>query len=197
MKCENNVYLALKTSQSQLFTLFSLLWQMQNPVLQMGETAITKSLVVIVQSPSRVRLCDPMDWSMPGLRLPHHLLKLMSIASEMPSNHLILWCSLLLPSIFLSIRVFSKELSVCIRWPKYWSFSFSLSPSNMNSEMISLIIDWFDLCPCCPRDFQESSPAPQFKGINSLPFCLLYSPTLTSIGDHWEDHSLDYTDLCR
>ena len=180
MKCENNVYLALKTSQSQLFTLFSLLWQMQNPVLQMGETAITKSLVVIVQSPSRVRLCDPMDWSMPGLRLPHHLLKLMSIASVMPSNHLILWCSLLLPSIFLSIRVFSKELSVCIRWPKYWSFSFSLSPSNMNSEIISLIIDWFDLCPCCPRDFQESSPAPQFEGIDSLAFCLPCDPALTN-----------------
>ena len=133
-----------------------------------------------------------------SLTISQSLPNFMSIALVMPSNHLILWCPLLLlPSVFLSIRVFSKELSVCIRWPKYWSFSFSLTPSNEKSESISLIIDWFDLCPCCPRDFQESSPAPQYKGINSLPFCLLYSPTLTSIGDHWEDHSLDYTDFCR
>ena len=161
----------------------------------MGETAITKSLVVIVQSPSRVRLCDPMDWSMPGLRLPHHLLKLMSIASVMPSNHLILWCSLLLPSIFLSIRVFSKELSVCIRWPKYWSFRFSISPSSEYSGLISLKIDWFGLL--APWDSQELSPAPQSESINSLAFCLLYSPALTTLHGHWEDHSLDYKDLCQ
>ena len=74
------------------------------------------------------------------------LLKLMSIESMMPSNHLIL-CHplLLLPSIFLSIRLFSSELSLRIRWPEYWSFSFSLSPSNEYSRLISLRIDWFDL----------------------------------------------------
>ena len=74
------------------------------------------------------------------------LLKLMSVKSLMPSNHLIL-CHplLLLPSIFLSIRVFSKESVLHIRWPKYWSFSFSISPSNEYSELISLRIDWFDL----------------------------------------------------
>ena len=74
------------------------------------------------------------------------MLKLMSVESVMPSNHLIL-CRplLLLPSIFPSIRVFSKESVLCIRWPKYWSFSFSISPSNEYSGLISFRIDWFDL----------------------------------------------------
>ena len=74
------------------------------------------------------------------------LLKLMSIESVMPSNHLILYCPpLLLPSIFPSIRVFSNESVFCIRWLKYWSFSFSISPSNEYSGLISFRIDWFDL----------------------------------------------------
>ena len=74
------------------------------------------------------------------------LLKLMSIASVMPSNHLILCRSLLLPpSIFPSIRVYSNESVLCIRWPKYWSFSFSISPSNDYSGLISFRIDWLDL----------------------------------------------------
>ena len=73
------------------------------------------------------------------------LLKLMSIVSMMPSNHLILCCPLLLlPSIFPSIRVFSNESVLCIRWPKYWSFSFSISP-NEHSGLISFRVDWFDL----------------------------------------------------
>ena len=73
------------------------------------------------------------------------LLKLMSIESVMPSNHLILCCPLLLPSIFPSIRVFSNESVLHIRWPKYWSFSFSISPSNEYTGLISFRIDWFDL----------------------------------------------------
>ena len=74
------------------------------------------------------------------------LLKLMSIELVMPSNHLILCCPLLLPpSIFPSIRVFSNESALCIRWPKYWSFSFSISPSNGYSGLISCRVDWFDL----------------------------------------------------
>ena len=82
--------------------------------------------------------CDPSSifWS---------LLKFMSTESVMPSNHLILCCPLLfLPSICPSIRVFPSELAIWIRWPKYWSFSFSISPSNENSELISFRIDWFD-----------------------------------------------------
>ena len=73
------------------------------------------------------------------------LLKLMSIKSVMPSNHLILCRPLLPPSIFPSIRVFSSELFLCIRWPKYWSFSFSISPSNEYSGLISFRRDWLDL----------------------------------------------------
>jgi len=95
------------------------------------------------------------------------LLKLMSIELMMPSNHLIL-CPplLLLPSIFPSIRVFSNESVLHIMWSKYWSFSFSISPSNEYSGLISFRIDWFDLF-VVQRDSQESSPTPQFKSINS------------------------------
>ena len=107
------------------------------------------------------------------------LLKLMSIKSVMPSNHLILSRPLLLlPSIIPSIRVFSNESVLRFRWPKYWSFSFSISPSNEYSGLISFRIDRFDLLS--PRNSQESSPTPQFKTINSLVLRFLYGPTLTS-----------------
>ena len=94
--------------------------------------------------------CDPMDCSTPGFPVHHYnsqsLLKLMSIESVMPSNHLILCCSLLLlPSVFCNIRVFSNESVLCIMWPKYWSFSFSTSPSNEFSGLISFRTEWFDL----------------------------------------------------
>ena len=94
-------------------------------------------------------------------------LKLMSIESVMPSNHLILCCPLLLPpSIFPSITVFSNESILSIRWPKYWSFSFSISPFNEYLGLISFRIGLVG-SPCSPRDSQESSPTPQFKSINS------------------------------
>ena len=114
------------------------------------------------------------------------LLKLTSIKSVMPSNHLILICSLFqLPSILPSIRVFSDKSVLPIRWPKYWSFSFSISPSIEYSGLIFFSTDWFDLLqnglvgsPCSPRDSQESSPTPQFESINSLGLSFLHSPTL-------------------
>ena len=104
-------------------------------------------------SSSVAQLCptlyDPMESSTPGLPVHHQLsslLKFMSIESVMPSNQLILCCPLLFPpSIFPSIRVFSNESVLCIRWPKYWSFSFSISPSNEYSGLISFRIDWLDL----------------------------------------------------
>ena len=116
------------------------------------------------------------------------LLKLTSFESVMPSKHLIL-CHLLLllPSIFPNIRVFSKESVLCIRWPKYRSFSFS--PSNECSGLISFRINWFDLLSV--QETLESSPSPQFKSINTLVFSFLYSPTLTSICDYWKNHSFD------
>ena len=94
-------------------------------------------------------LCDPMDYSIPGfaiLTTSWSLLRFMSIESGMLSNYLILCCPLLfLPSIFPDIRVFSNESILRIRWPKYCSFSFSISPSNEYSGLIPFMIDWFDL----------------------------------------------------
>ena len=116
--------------------------------------------------------------------------KPMSIESVMSSNHLIL-CHplLLLPWIFPSIRVFSSESALCIRWPKYWSFSFSISPSKEHPGLISFRMDWLDLLAV--QGTQESSPTPQFKSISSSVLSFLYSPTLTSIHDHRKNHSLD------
>ena len=93
---------------------------------------------------------------------------LMSIESVMLTNHLILCRSLLLLlPIFPSITIFFSESALRIRWPKYWSFNFSISPSNEYSGLISFRMDWFDWSLCNPRDSQESSPTPQFKSINS------------------------------
>ena len=104
----------------------------------------------------------------------------MSIESVMPSNYLILCCLLLiLHPIFPSIRVFSSESALPIRWPKYWSFSFSISPFNKHPGLISFRIGLVG-SPFSPRDSQESSPTPQFKSINSSTLSFLYSPTLTS-----------------
>ena len=112
------------------------------------------------------------------------LLKLMSFELVMPSNHLIL-CHplLLLPSIFPSIRVFYNESILPIKCSKYWSFSFSISPSNEYSGRISLRIDWFDYL-AVQGTVKESSPTPQFKTINSLVLSFLYNPTLTSTHDY-------------
>ena len=139
-----------------------------------------------VQSLSRVQLF-PIPWthqSSLSITNSWSLFKLMSIESVMPSNHVIL-CHplLLLPSVFPSIRIFSHESALHIRWPKYWSLSFSISSSNEYSGLISFRIDWFDLLKCS-RDSQESSPTPQFKSINSLALNLLYGPTFTSIHDY-------------
>ena len=108
------------------------------------------------------------------------LLKLMSIELVIPSSHLILYLPLLLlPSIFPSIRMFSNESALCIRWPKYWSFSFNINPSNEYSGLISFRMDWLDLLAI--QGTHKSPPTPQFTSINSLVLSFLYSPTLTSI----------------
>ena len=119
------------------------------------------------------------------------LLKLIFIESVMPSNHLILCCPLLLlPSIFPSIRVFSSESVLGIRWPKYWSFSFNISPSNEYSGLISFRMDWLDLL-AVQGTLKEFSSTPQFKSINSSALSFLYSPTCISILDYWKNHSFD------
>ena len=153
-------------------------------------------------------LCDAMDCSTPGqlfvtpwtvapqaslsFTISQSLLKHMSIKSVMQSKQLILCCPLLLlASIFSNIRVFSNESALRIRWPKYWSFSFSISPSNEYSGLMSFRIDWFESSQSSPRDSQESSPTPQFKSINFSALSYHYSPALTSIHDQWKNHSLD------
>ena len=121
----------------------------------------------------------------------------MSIKSVMPPNHLILCHPLLyLPSLFPSIRVFSNGSVLPIRWPVYWSLSFSISPSNEHSVLISFRMDWLDLL-AVQGTLESLLPTPQFKSINSSALSFLHSPTLTPIHDHWENYSLDQTDLCQ
>ena len=118
-------------------------------------------------------------------------LRLTSIESVMPSGHLILGRPLLLlPPISPIIRVFSNESTLLMRWPKYWSFSFSIIPSK-EIPRADLLQNGLVGSPCSPRDSLESSPTPQFKSINSSALSLFPSPALTSIHDYWKNHSLD------
>ena len=156
-------------------------------------------MVVVAQSLSHVQLfITPWAAAHQGslsFTISRSLLKLMYIESVMPSNHLIL-CHplLLLPSVFPSIRVFSSESIVCIRWPKYWSFNFSISLSNEYSGLISFGIDWFDL-------FAVQGTLKSILQHHSLKASILqhsafFMIQLTSIPDSWKNHSFDYTDLC-
>ena len=114
--------------------------------------------------------------------------KLMSIESVIPSNHLILCHPLfLLPSIVPSIRVFSNDPVLCIRWAKYWSFS--ISPSHEYSGLISFRIDWLDLLAI--KGTFKSILALQFKSINFLVLSLLYDPTVTSVHEYCKNHTFD------
>ena len=141
-------------------------------------------LAVVVQSLTHVQCfvtpCTAAHQAPLSFTNSQSLIKLVSIESVMPSNHLI-FCHplLLLPSIFPSIRVFSSELTICIRWPNYWSFSLNISLSSEYSGLISFRIDWYDLI------------GPQFKSINSLVLSFPYGPTLKSIQDYWKNHSFD------
>ena len=122
------------------------------------------------------------------------LQKLISIELVMPSNHFILCRPVfLLPSIFPSIRVFSHESALHIRWPKYWTFSFNITPSNEYSGLISFRMDWLDFLVV--QGTLKSSPTPQFKSINFV-LSFLYSQILTSIHDYSKNHSLDEMDFC-
>ena len=123
-------------------------------------------------------------------------LKLTSIESVMPSSHLILYRPLLLlPLIPPSIRVFSKESTLRMRWPKYWSFGISISPPNEHPGLISYRMDWLDLLAVQGTLKSLLQLLQQFKNINSSLFSFLHGPTLTSIHDYWKDHSFDCTDL--
>ena len=143
-------------------------------------------------------LCDPMNHSTPdslsitNSRSPP---KPMYTESVMPSNHLILCRPLLiLPSIFPRIRVVSNEWALRIRCP-ITGVSASTSVLPVNTQDWSPL-GWTGWISLQSKDSQESSPTPQFRSINSLALSFLYSPTRTSIHDHWKNHSLDKTDLC-
>ena len=132
---------------------------------------------------SCLTLCNPMERSMPGLPIPHHLLEFTQIHVHWIGDAIqpsILYCLLLLPSIFSSIKVFSNDSVLCIWWPKNWNFSFSFSPSNEYSGLISFRMDWLELL-AVQGTFK--SPTPQFKSIKSSVLSFLYSPTLISIHD--------------
>ena len=119
------------------------------------------------------------------------LLKLMSIESVMPSSHLVLCCPLLFPPlIFPSIRIFSSESVLHIRWPKYWSLGFSISPSNEYSGLISLRMGWFDLL-AVQGTLKSLLQHHSSKSIRSSVLSFLYSLTLTFIHDYWKNHSFD------
>ena len=114
----------------------------------------------------------------------------LKLESVMPSNHLL--CRPLLPSIFLSFRVFSKESVLHIRWPKYWSFCFSISPSNDYSGFIYFRGDWFDLLAV-----QGTLKSLLQHHSSKASILSLFGPTLKSVPDYWKNYSFDYTDLCQ
>ena len=147
-----------------------------------------------VHSLSRVQLCNLMDCSTPGLPVitnSQSLLKFMSVESVMPSNHLILGIPLLLlPSIFFSIKVFSNESALCIRWPKYWSFSFNISPSKEHSGLISFRMGWLDLL-AVQRTLKCLLQHHSLKTSILHQLSFLYGLTLTSIHDYWKNHDFD------
>ena len=149
--------------------------------------------VGVVQSLSRVWLATlwtAAHQAFLSFAISWSFLKVMSIESVMPSKHLILCRSLLLlPSIFPSIRVFSNESALRIRWPKYWSFSFSISPSNEYPGLTSFRIDWFDLLAV------QGTLRSLLQQHNSSAVSLLYGTALTSVHGYCRNHSSDYTDL--
>ena len=125
--------------------------------------------------------------------ISQNLLKLTSIESVMSSNHLIFCCLLLLlPSIFPRVRVFSNDLAFHLKWPKYWSFIFSISPSDEYSKLISFRIDWFD--PAVQGIFKSLLQHHNLKA--SIFQCsALFKVQLTSVHEYWKTHSFDYTDI--
>ena len=140
-------------------------------------------------------LCDPMDRSMPGLPVPYQLPEFTQIHVHRVSDAIQpshpLHPLLLPPSTLPSIKVFSNESVLHIRWPMYWSFSFSISPSNeYTGEMISFRMDWFDLL-AVQGTLKSLLQHHNKKSINSSALIFLYSLTLTSIHDYWKNHSLD------
>ena len=183
----------LHTKKSYLLRLVSSRSQMAS----MWHTHQTWVHISSVQSLSRVQL-SVTPWSCQAslyITNTQSLLKLTSIESVIPSNHLIFCCPLLLlPLIFPSIRVFSSESVLHIQWPKYWNFSFRIHPSNEYSGLISFRMDWLDLLVV------QRTLKSLLQHYSSKASILQHSalcPTLTSIHDHWKNHSFDWMDFCQ
>ena len=123
--------------------------------------------------------CPPVTWSLP---------KLMPIDLVIPSNHLLLSLSPIALNLSQHQGLF-QWVTLCIRWPKHWSFSFSINPSNEYSGLICFTIGWISLPS---KGLSRSPPAPQFKSINSLLLSLPYGPILTSVHDYWKNHRFDH-----
>ena len=157
----------------------------QNSSVQFSRSAVSDSL-------------QPYGQHHPGLPLHHQLpelLKLMAIEQVMPSNHLILCCPLLLlPSVIPSIRVFSNESLLPIRWAKYWSFSFSISPSNEYSGLIPFRIDRLDLLAV--QGTLKSLLQHHSSKASILQCSAFFLIQLSHPHDYWENHSFDQTNLC-
>ena len=164
----------------------------------MGGARFTCSVSSVAQSCPT--LCNPMDCSTPGLTVHRQL-------PEFTQTHVYCVGDAIQPSHPRSSpsppafnlshhQVFSNESVLCIRWPKYWSFSFSISPSKAYSGFISFRIEWFDLLAVqgILRSLLQHHSS---KNINSLVLNLFYGPTRTSVHDYWKNHSFDYTDLCQ
>ena len=131
-----------------------------------------------------------MNCSTPGLLVHHQLLDFTQthvhrVSDAIQPSHPLSSLSPPAPS----IRVFSNESTLLMRWPKFWSFSFSISPSNEHPGLLSFRMDWLDLLAV--QGTLKSLPIPQFKSINYSVLSFLHSPKLTSIHDHWKNHSLD------
>ena len=159
----------------------------------MAKTAHLVHLTISSVAQPCPTLYNPMNCSTPGLPVHHQLPEFTQthvhrVSDAIRPSHPLLSPSLL-PPIPSSIRVFSSESTLLMRWPKYWSFSLSISPSSEHPGLISFRMDWLDRLAV--QDSQESSPTPPSKSINSLALSFLHSPTLTSIHDHRKNHSLD------
>ena len=128
-------------------------------------------------------LCDPMDCSPPS-----------SSVHGIFQARVLEWGAIAFSSVFPSIRVFFNESALRIRWPNYWSFSFSISLFNEHSGLVSFRMDWLDLLAV--QGTLKSLLASQLKSIHSV-LSLLYGPTLTSVHDYWKNHSFDSMDLCQ
>ena len=169
-------------------------WNKRIKVIRKEQISMTSSIYPFSSvAQSCLTLFNPMNCSTPAflsITNSRSLLKLMSIMSIMPSNNFILYRPLLLsPSIFPSIRIFSNKSVLCIRWSKYWRFSFNMSPSHDYSGLISFRMDWLDLLAA--QGTLNSLLQCHSSKASILRCSGVYSPTLTSIHDYWKNHSLD------